>query len=81
MPTLQPHRKAGTLQGIILIFIFMMPMMAIVALMPVVPAIAEHFNYMPNIMTWAPLVLSAPGLCMRIQPTSGGEPPLRRFRL
>ena len=22
-----------------------------------------------------------PGLCMRIQPTSGGEPPLRRFRL
>ena len=23
---------------------------------------------------------SAPGLCMRIQPTSGGEPPLRRFR-
>jgi len=24
---------------------------------------------------------SAPGLCMRIQPASGGEPPLRRFRL
>jgi len=66
MPTLQPHRKAGTLQGIILIFIFMMPMMAIVALMPVVPAIAEHFNYMPNIMTWAPLVLSAPGLCIAL---------------
>ena len=60
------HRKAGVVQGIILIFIFMMPMMAIVALMPVVPAIAEHFSYIPNIMTWAPLVLSAPGLCIAL---------------
>ena len=67
MPELQSSsRKAGTIQGIIIIFIFMMPMMAIVALMPVVPAIAEHFKEIPNIMTWAPLVLSAPGLCIAL---------------
>ena len=66
MPELQPYRKAGTIQGIIIILIFMMPMMAIVALMPVVPAIAEHYKDMPNIMTWAPLVLSAPGLCIAL---------------
>src|SRR5215470_18124588 len=59
-------RKAGVIQGIIIVFIFMLPMMAIVALMPVVPAIAENFKDMPNIMTWAPLVLSAPGLCIAL---------------
>jgi MFS family permease len=58
--------KAGTAQAIVIIFINMLPMMAIVALMPVVPAIKENFKDMPNIMTWAPLVLSAPGLCIAL---------------
>jgi MFS family permease len=63
--TIQP-RKAGTIQAIVIIFINMLPMMAIVALMPVVPAIKDNFKDMPNIMTWAPLVLSAPGLCIAL---------------
>ncbi len=62
---LQP-RKAGTAQAIVIIFINMLPMMAIVALMPVVPAIKDNFKTMPNIMTWAPLVLAAPGLCIAL---------------
>jgi MFS family permease len=59
-------RKAGAIQGIIIILINMLPMMAIVALMPVVPAIVDNFKDMANIMTWAPLVLSAPGLCIAL---------------
>ena len=59
-------RKAGIPQGIVIILINMLPMMAIVALMPVVPAIRDNFKDMPNILTWAPLVLSAPGLCIAL---------------
>ena len=59
-------RKAGTIQGIIIILVAMLPMMAIVALMPIVPAIVDNFKDMSNIMTWAPLVLSAPGLCIAL---------------
>jgi MFS family permease len=61
-----PTRKAGIPQGIVIILINMLPMMAIVALMPVVPAIRDNFKDMPNILTWAPLVLSAPGLCIAL---------------
>ncbi len=64
-------RKAGAVQAIIIILINMLPMMAIVALMPVVPAMVENFKDMENIMTWAPLVLSAPVFalhCWRLMP-------------
>jgi MFS family permease len=66
MSEINQPRKAGTIQAIVIIFINMLPMMAIVALMPVVPAIKDNFKNMPNIMTWAPLVLSAPGLCIAL---------------
>ncbi len=66
MSEISQARKAGTAQAIVIIFINMLPMMAIVALMPVVPAIKENFKDMRNIMTWAPLVLSAPGLCIAL---------------
>ena len=59
-------RKAGTAQAIVIILVSMLPMMAIVALMPVVPAIAENFKHIPGISTWAPMVLSAPGLCIAL---------------
>ena len=59
-------KKAGPIQGVIIVLINMLPMMAIVALMPVVPAIVENFKDIPHITTWAPLVLSAPGLCIAL---------------
>ena len=65
IPSNQP-RKAGAVQAVIIILINMLPMMAIVALMPVVPAMVENFKDMQHIMTWAPLVLSAPGLCIAL---------------
>jgi len=66
MNQFKQHRKAGPVQGIIITLTSMLPMMAIVALMPIVPAISQNFKNIPNINTWAPLVLSAPGFCIAI---------------
>jgi MFS family permease len=61
-----PMRKAGTIQAIVIILINLLPMMAVVALLPVGPAIRENFKDVPYIMTLAPLILSAPGLCVAL---------------
>ena len=60
------RRQAGIAQGIIIVAIGLLPMMAIVALMPIVPLLVKEFSHMPNIRTLAPLVLSAPGLCVAL---------------
>lgn len=60
------NHKAGTPQALVIIAISLLPMMAIVALMPVIPAIVQNFKAIPNIMTLAPMVVSAPGLCVAL---------------
>lgn len=65
--TLTPAtRKAGVPQALIIIFINMLPMMAIITLVPIVPAIIAYFKDVPNIQTLAPMVLAAPGLCVAL---------------
>lgn len=59
-------RQAGLAQGILIVAIGLLPMMAIVALMPIVPLLVKNFQHVPNIQTLAPLVLSAPGLCVAL---------------
>lgn len=66
-----PHRgqggqKAGIPQALIIIFINMLPMMAIITLVPIVPAIIGNFKDMPNIQVLAPMVLAAPGLMVAL---------------
>lgn len=63
---METPRQAGLAQGILIVAIGLLPMMAIVALMPIVPLLVKEFSHMPNIRTLAPLVLSAPGLCVAI---------------
>lgn len=60
------RRQAGLAQGLIIVAIGLLPMMAIVALMPIVPLLVKEFSHLPNIRTLAPLVLSAPGLCVAL---------------
>jgi MFS family permease len=60
------NQKAGIAQASVIIATSLLPMMAIVALMPVIPAIVQNFKGMSNIMTWAPMVVSAPGLCVAL---------------
>lgn len=59
-------RRAGWPQGLVIIMVGILPMMAIVTLMPIVPALVKNFQHVPNIQTLAPLVLSAPGLCVAL---------------
>ncbi|MFX0557798.1 MFS transporter [Maribacter sp. CXY002] len=59
-------RKAGIPQGIIIAGISILPMMAVVTLMPVIPTIRNHFSDIPYINILAPLVISAPGLCVAL---------------
>ncbi len=59
-------KKAGPLQAWVIIVVNILPMMGIVALMPVVPSLLEHFKNTPHIQTLAPLILAAPGLCIAL---------------
>ncbi len=59
-------RRAGWPQGLIVVMVGILPMMAIVTLMPIVPALVKNFQHVPGIQTLAPLVLSAPGLCVAL---------------
>ena len=43
-----------------------LPMMAIVTLMPIVPLLVKEFPHVRASSTLAPLVLSAPGLCVAL---------------
>ncbi len=63
---MESNKKAGIPQGIIIIIIGFLPVMAIVALMPIVPSLRNTFSDLPNIDTLAPLALSAPGLLVAI---------------
>ena len=59
-------RRAAWPQGLVIIMVGILPMMAIVTLMPIVPALVKNFQQVPGIQTLAPLVLSAPGLCVAL---------------
>ena len=59
-------RRAGWPQGLVIIMVGILPMMAIVTLMPIVPALVKNFQHVQGIQTLAPLVLSAPGLCVAL---------------
>lgn len=59
-------KKAGIPQALIIIFINMLPMMAIITLVPIVPAIIGNFKDVPNIQVLAPMVLAAPGLMVAL---------------
>jgi MFS family permease len=60
------NKKAGIPQGLIISGISILPMMAVITLMPVIPTIRNHFSEIPYINTLAPLVISAPGLCVAL---------------
>ncbi|MFY7825914.1 MAG: MFS transporter [Flectobacillus sp.] len=65
MPNSQT-RIAGIPQGIIITLISILPMMAVITLMPVVPTLRNNFKDIPHIDILAPFVISAPGLCVAL---------------
>jgi len=61
-----PARKAGAAQGMTLVTVAFLPIVAIVAMFPAVPAIIQHFAADPTAMTKVPAMVSAPGLTIAV---------------
>jgi len=59
-------RKAGLGQGLMVVLAGFLPILAIVALSPAVPRIAQHFAEVPNAGTLIPLIVTAPGLMIAL---------------
>lgn len=59
-------RKAGYWQAIVVILLNQLPMMAIVALMPALPTLMEHFKDVANKDLLVPMILTAPGICIAL---------------
>lgn len=59
-------RQAGVPQGIVMAFTAFLPIMAIISLVPAVPALIQHFAGTPHAPTLIPLMLTAPGLMIAI---------------
>ena len=60
------QRKAGLPQGIVVVFAAFLPILAIVALAPVVPRLVEAFSDVPGASTLVPLAVVAPGLMIAL---------------
>jgi MFS family permease len=59
-------RKAGFWQALVVILLNQLPMMAIVALMPALPTLMEHFKDVENKDLLVPMILTAPGICIAL---------------
>jgi MFS family permease len=59
-------RPAGLAQALTLMVIGTMPTMALAALVPVLPALFEHFAAVPNREALVPMILTVPSLCVAL---------------
>jgi MFS family permease len=59
-------RKAGTLQGVLLLLPITMAVMGLIVLVPVVPRMMEHFAAVPGVQFLIPLMLTLPALCVAL---------------
>ena len=59
-------RQAGNIQGIILILAAIMPVMAIISLVPVMPFLGREFGPVPGSKALVPILLTVPALCVAI---------------
>jgi MFS family permease len=65
-------RKAGVIQGSVLIICTFLPVMGIVALMPVLPTLMKHFSNVSHKEFLVPMLLTAPSLCIAfLAPVAG----------
>ncbi|CDO37948.1 Major facilitator superfamily MFS_1 [Novosphingobium sp. KN65.2] len=60
------QKRAGAGQGIVVVLAGFLPILAIVALAPVVPRMIEQFASVPGATTLVPLAVTAPGLMIAL---------------
>lgn len=61
-----PARRAGTAHGVVLLAAAVMPIMAITALIPVLPALLREFAHVPGSAALVPIALTVPALCVAL---------------
>lgn len=64
--TSAPAREAGTAHGVVLLAAAVMPIMAITALIPVLPALLREFADVPGSTALVPIALTVPALCVAL---------------
>ena len=65
-------RRAGTLQGVLLILPITMAVMGLAVLAPVLPRMQAHFQDQPGVEVLVPLALTLPALCVALlSPVAG----------
>lgn len=58
--------QAGTPQGVILLMAAVMPIMAIISLVPVLPLLLQEFSATPGSQFLVPIALTVPALCVAL---------------
>jgi len=65
-------RQAGIGQGLAIVAVGFLPILAIVSLAPAVQKILQHFSSIPNAMIYVPMMVGAPGLVIAaLAPVAG----------
>src|SRR5512143_1342740 len=59
-------REAGAAQGLPLIFLSLLPTMAIVSLVPNLPQLFAHFADVPHANLLVPMIITLPSLCIAL---------------
>ncbi len=59
-------RRAGSLQGVVLLMAAVMPIMAITSLVPVLPVLMREFADVPGSEALVPIALTVPALCVAL---------------
>ncbi len=67
------RRVAGIAQGAVLILGGMLPTMAVIALVPALPALLRHFAHARHAQLIVPLMISAPGLMVAVLAPLAGQ--------
>ena len=60
------ERRAGNLQGIVLLLPITMAVMGLIVLVPVLPGMMAHFHNVPGVEYLVPLMLTLPALCVAL---------------
>ena len=59
-------RPAGTLQGVVLLAVAVLPVMGSTLIAPILPAMAAHFAHSPGAEILIPVALTVPALCIAL---------------
>ncbi|MEQ8300530.1 MAG: MFS transporter [Hyphomonas sp.] len=64
--SISPTKQASSLHGVLIVFAAVMPVMAIISLIPVVPLLEKEFADTPGSAFLVPIALTVPALCLAL---------------